>query len=61
MGVVVRFPAVSSDFPFRLNFQTDSLTLPAPYAVYVGDSFPGVRRLVCEADHSAVSISEVTI
>jgi hypothetical protein len=61
VGVVVRFPAVSRDFPFRLNVQTDSLTLPAPYAVYVGDSFPGVKRPGCEADHSALSISEVSI
>jgi hypothetical protein len=54
----VRFPAVH-DFSLPHSVQTDSGAHPASYPMGTGALSPGVKRLGCEAGHSAPSSTEV--
>jgi hypothetical protein len=55
----VQFPEGPRDFSLFYSFQTGSGVHPASYPVDTGCSFPGVKQLGCEADHSPPSNAEV--
>jgi hypothetical protein len=55
----VRFPAGAGNFSHRYRVQTDSGAHPVSYPMGTRGSFPGVKRLEREADHSPQSSAEV--
>jgi hypothetical protein len=55
----VRFPAGAGNFSLHQRVQNGSGTHPATYPRGTRGSFPGVKRLVREADHSPQSSAEV--
>jgi hypothetical protein len=57
-GVGVRVPVGSIIFFFHV-VQTGSGTHPASYPMGTGVIFPGVKRSVREADHSAPTSAEI--
>jgi hypothetical protein len=59
LGVGVRLPIGTRDFPFFYSFETDYGTHPISNTMGVGSSFSWVMRNVCEAVHSTASSDEV--
>jgi hypothetical protein len=55
----VQFLTGARDFSLLHCFQVGSGAYPATYAMDTGNSFPGVKRLEREADHSSLSSAEV--
>jgi hypothetical protein len=55
----VRFPAGAGNFSLHHGVQNGSGAHPASYPMGTRGSFPGVKRLGCEADHSPPSSAEV--
>jgi hypothetical protein len=58
-GFRVRFPAGAGNFSLHHRVQNGSGAHPASYPMGTRGSFPGVKRPVCEADHSPPSSAEV--
>jgi hypothetical protein len=52
-------PSKARDLSHTQNIQTESGTQTASYSVGTRDSFPGVKRLGCEADCSLPSSAKV--
>jgi hypothetical protein len=46
-------------FSLHQHIQTGSGVHPASYSMGTEGSFPGVKRVVCEADHSSPSSAEI--
>jgi hypothetical protein len=55
----VRGPIGAGNFSFHHRVQTGCGFHPASYPMLTRGSFPGVKRLKCEADHSHSSSAEV--
>jgi hypothetical protein len=58
-GSTVWFPAGAENFSLHHRLQNGSGTHPASYPMGTRGSFPGVKRLGREADHSPPSSAEV--
>jgi hypothetical protein len=59
LGCRVRFPTGAGNFSVHHRVQNGSGTHPGSYSVGTGGTFPGVKRLGREADHSSPSSAEV--
>jgi hypothetical protein len=57
-GARVRFPKEARDFCLHHSVQTDSGAHPVFYTMGTGGSFPRLKRLGREADHSPPSNAE---
>jgi hypothetical protein len=58
-GSRVRFPAEDGNFSLHHRVQTSSVAHPASYPMDTRGSFPGIKRLEHEADHSPPSSAEI--
>jgi hypothetical protein len=56
---MVRFPVGTRDFSLLYSVQTSSGAHPTSYPMGIGGSFPEVKRLGREADHSPPSSAVV--
>jgi hypothetical protein len=58
-GSMVRFPLGAGNFSLHHSVQNGSGAHPVSYPMGTRGSFPGVKRLVPEAEHSRPSGAEV--